>query len=41
LGQSLAALKVMMQTKGLCNPWMLPPLTRLPQEEEKEIISKL
>lgn len=40
LGQSLAALKVMMQTKGLCDPWMLMPLTRLSTEEESAIISK-
>ncbi|MBQ7423092.1 MAG: dihydrodipicolinate synthase family protein [Prevotella sp.] len=40
LGQSLAALKVMMQTKGLCEPWMLPPLTRLSAEEEQEIAEK-
>lgn len=38
LGQSLAALKVMMQTKGLCGPWMLMPLTRLAAEEVQEII---
>ena len=37
LGQSLTALKVMMQTKGLCEPWMLMPLTRLTEEEEKAI----
>ena len=37
LGQSLAALKVMMQTKGLCGPDMLMPLTRLSAEEEKAI----
>ena len=37
LGQSLTALKVMMQTKGLCEPWMLMPLTRLSAEEEKAI----
>ena len=37
LGQSLTALKVMMQTKGLCDPWMLMPLTRLSAEEEKAI----
>ena len=40
LGQSLTALKVMMQTKGLCEPWMLMPLTRLSAEEEKEIARK-
>ena len=38
LGQSLTALKVMMQTKGLCEPWMLMPLSRLSAEEEQKII---
>lgn len=41
LGQSLTALKVMMQTKGLCDPWMLMPLTRLSQEEETLIKEKV
>lgn len=41
LGQSLTALKVMMQTKGLCDPWMLMPLTRLSAEEEQEIKARL
>ena len=41
LGQSLTALKVMMQTKGLCEPWMLMPLTRLSAEEEQMIKNKL
>lgn len=41
LGQSLAALKVMMSTKGLCQPWMLMPLTRLSAEEEEEIMNKM
>ena len=40
LGQSLTALKVMMQTKGLCDPYMLAPLTRLSAEEESEIAQK-
>ena len=40
LGQSLTALKVMMQTKGLCEPWMLMPLTRLSAEEEEAIAAK-
>ena len=40
LGQSLTALKVMMQTKGLCEPWMLMPLTRLSPEEEQTIKDK-
>ncbi len=41
LGQSLAALKVMMQTKGLCDPWMLMPLTRLSADEEQTIARKV
>ena len=41
LGQSLTALKVMMQTKGLCEPWMLMPLTRLSAAEEQAIKDKL
>lgn len=40
LGQSLTALKVMMQTKGLCEPWMLMPLTRLSAAEEQAIAAK-
>ncbi len=40
LGQSLTALKVMMQTDGLCDPYMLPPLTRLPKEEEAAIAER-
>lgn len=40
LGQSLAALKVMMQTKGLCEPWMLMPLNRLATDEEQAIATK-
>lgn len=37
LGESLAALKVMMQLKGLCDPHMLLPLTRLSDKMEHEI----
>ncbi len=40
LGQSLTALKVMMQTDGLCDPYMLPPLTRLPEAEEAVIAER-
>ena len=40
LGESLAALKVMMQTLGLCEPWMLMPLCRLPKEQEEIIVHK-
>ncbi len=41
LGQSLTALKVMMSTKGLCEPWMLMPLTRLSADEEQTIIDQV
>ena len=41
LGQSLTALKVMMSTKGLCEPWMLMPLTRLSAADEQIIIHQL
>ncbi|MDQ7066143.1 MAG: dihydrodipicolinate synthase family protein [candidate division KSB1 bacterium] len=41
LGQSLAALKVMMHALGLCEPHVLPPLTRLKEEEEAEIIREM
>jgi 4-hydroxy-tetrahydrodipicolinate synthase len=37
LGQSLAALKVMAAVLGLCEPYMLPPLRRLPPEEEDAV----
>lgn len=37
LGESLTALKVMMQVDGLCEPHMLPPLTRLSAETENSI----
>ncbi|MDR2917309.1 MAG: dihydrodipicolinate synthase family protein [Tannerella sp.] len=40
LGQSLAALKIMMKTKNLCDTYMLPPLTGLSPEETEEIIAK-
>lgn len=40
LGESLTALKVMMQTKSLCEPWMLLPLSRLSGEEEQIIEEK-
>ena len=40
LGQSLTALKVMMQTRGLCTPDMLMPLTRLSAEEEAAIAAQ-
>lgn len=37
LGESLAALKVLMQCEGLCEPWMMPPLARLSATEEKRL----
>jgi len=37
LGESLAALKVMMSIKGLCGTIMMPPLTNLKGEEVEEI----
>ena len=40
LGQSLAALKAMMTTKNLCQPWMLAPLTRLEAQEEEDCRNK-
>ena len=40
LGQSLTALKVMMRERGLCEPWMLMPLSRLSVEEESAIAQK-
>ncbi|MDR0894190.1 MAG: dihydrodipicolinate synthase family protein [Prevotellaceae bacterium] len=40
-GESLAALKVMMTYAGLCQPYMLSPLTRLTPQEEQDIIAKL
>lgn len=38
LGESLAALKVMMKTKDLCEHYMLPPLTELSPEQVNEVI---
>lgn len=37
LGASLAAFKSMLQAYDLCEPYMLPPLYRLKQEEEREL----
>ncbi len=34
LGESLAAAKLIMQALGFCEPYMMPPLTRLSAEEE-------
>lgn len=41
LGESLASAKVIMKYFGLCDIYMLPPLTRLTTEEEKSIIGNL
>ncbi len=40
LGESLAALKVMMKTKGLCEPYMLSPLTSLTDDQQVEVIER-
>lgn len=39
LGQSLAALKVLMQSKGICNKIMMPPLTELSDIETETIMN--
>lgn len=40
LGESLAALKVLMQSKALCGTTMMPPLSSLtPEEAEKVLVS--
>ena len=41
LGQSLAALKVMLSEKNLCQPYMLSPLDRLSASEENSIIQQM
>lgn len=38
LGQSLSALKIMMQSEGICQTTMMPPLTELSSEEADQII---
>ena len=40
LGESLAALKVLMQDAGLCSTVMMPPLTELSSEENQRIIEQ-
>ncbi|MDR3651648.1 MAG: dihydrodipicolinate synthase family protein [Paludibacter sp.] len=40
LGESLAALKVLMNLKGICNTTMMPPLTELTEEENILIIEQ-
>ena len=41
LGESLSALKVLMHEAGLCQTFMMPPLTILPKEEETSLRSGL
>lgn len=41
LGQSLAALKVMLSELKLCEPYILPPLNRLSASEENSIIQQM
>jgi 4-hydroxy-tetrahydrodipicolinate synthase len=40
LGQSLAALKVILNDLGLCQKNVLPPLVKLGKQEEKKIVSR-
>ena len=37
LGESLAALKILMERRGLCQRWMMPPLTELHPNEVPKI----
>ncbi len=39
LGQSLAALKVLMQEVGLCQPYMMSPLQKMPDQETSALIT--
>jgi dihydrodipicolinate synthase/N-acetylneuraminate lyase len=41
LGESLWALKVLMQQKGLCEAVVMPPLQPMPAEEETKLIQSL
>jgi dihydrodipicolinate synthase/N-acetylneuraminate lyase len=41
LGDSLAALKVMLNELGLCDTYMMPPLNRLDPEDENRIRSEM
>lgn len=41
LGQSLAGLKVIMKECGLCETYMLPPLTELPEETAERIRTQI
>jgi 4-hydroxy-tetrahydrodipicolinate synthase len=40
LGQSLAALKVMMEVQGFCKHYMAPPLTELPTQESEALANR-
>lgn len=41
LGESLWALKVLMKSKGLCEPVVMPPLQALSREEASRLVQKL
>ena len=41
LGESLAALKIMMHERGLCGKTMQSPLTKLPFGEERKVLEKM
>lgn len=40
LGQSLAALKAIMQSQGLCGTTMMPPLTAYDEKENQQIVNQ-
>lgn len=40
LGESLWALKVLMQSKGLCEPYVMPPLQGMSEVEQKSLLEK-
>jgi 4-hydroxy-tetrahydrodipicolinate synthase len=41
LGESLAALKSLMQSAGLCRPYMMPPLLKVSDTEAADLQKKL
>lgn len=41
LGESLWALKVLMKEKGLCEPFVMPPLQPLSKEEELKLVESM
>jgi len=41
LSEVMAGLKVVMKALGFCEPWVLPPMTRLSSEEEEKIRTRM